>query len=85
MRSVYPASWPVAIGSKRLATWLILSQGAGFSGGTASLRLSGRGTLVLPRAIISGCKFHNGQIVGALEPVTPNLTPPHPATTCSLI
>jgi len=65
MRSVYPASWPVAIGSKRLATWLILSQGAGFSGGTASLRLSGRGTLVLPRAIISGCKFHNGQIVCA--------------------
>jgi hypothetical protein len=74
MRAVYPASWPMAIHSKRLATWLILSQGAGFRGGTAIVRVSGPDTLVLSKAIISGCKFHNGQIVGALEPVAPNLT-----------
>lgn len=74
MRAVYPASWPIPIGSKRLATWLILSQGAGFSGGTAAIRLSGPGILILSKAIISGCKFHNGQIVGALEPVAQNLT-----------
>jgi hypothetical protein len=74
MRAVYPASWPIPIDSKRLATWLILSQGAGFSGGTATIRVSGPETLTLPSAIISGCKFHNGQIVGALEPLAPNLT-----------
>jgi hypothetical protein len=51
MRAVYPASWPIPIGSKRLATWLILSQGAGFSGGTATIHLSGPGTLNIPRAI----------------------------------
>ena len=74
MRAVYPSSWPLAIGAKRLATWLILSEGAGFSGGTATVRLSGPDTLVLTRAIVSGCKFHNGQVVGALEPVAQNLT-----------
>src|SRR5947207_12317191 len=74
MRTVYPASWPIPIGSQRLATWLILSEGAGFSGGTATIRLSGPETLPLSTAIISGCKFHNGQIVGPLEPVAPNLT-----------
>jgi hypothetical protein len=74
MRSVYPASWPIAVGSKRLATWLILSQGAGFSGGTATVHLSGSDTSLLSRAIISACKFHNGQIVGQLESVAPNLT-----------
>jgi hypothetical protein len=74
MRAVYPASWPIPVGSKRLATWLILSQGAGFRGGTATIRLSGPDTLKLPRAIVSGCKFHNGQIVGPLESVAQNLT-----------
>jgi hypothetical protein len=74
MRAVYPASWPIPIGGKRLATWLMLNQGTGFHGGTAAISLSGPGTLILPRAIISGHKFHNGQIVGALEPVARNLT-----------
>jgi hypothetical protein len=74
MRAVYPASWPIPIGGKRLATWLILSRGAGFTGGTATIRLSGPDTLPLSKAIISGCKFHNGQIVGSLEPVAKNLT-----------
>ena len=74
MRAVYPASWPLPIGGKRLATWLILSQGAGFNGGNATIRVSGPDTLTLSKAIISGCKFHNGQIVGSLEPIPPNLT-----------
>ncbi len=74
MRSVYPASWPIPVGSKRLATWLILSQGAGFSGGTVTVRRTGPDTLRLPKAIVAGCKFHNGQIAGSLEPPPPNLT-----------
>src|SRR5258705_8738276 len=52
----------------------MLSQGAGFRGGSATIRLSGPDTLTLSKAIISGCKFHNGQIVGELEPVAPILT-----------
>ncbi len=74
MRAVYPANWPIPIGGKRLATWLMLSQGAAFNGGTADMRLSGPDTLRLRNAIISGHKFHNGQIVGALEPPARNLT-----------
>ncbi|MGO9923251.1 MAG: hypothetical protein ACLQIB_52205 [Isosphaeraceae bacterium] len=74
MRAVYPASWPIPTGSKRLATWLLLSQGAGFSGGTATIRLTGPDTYIPSKAIITGCKFHNGQVVGPLEPVAPNLT-----------
>src|SRR6185369_5962647 len=41
---------------------------------TATIRLSGSGTLNRPRAIFSGSKFHNGQIVGAMEPAPKNLT-----------
>jgi hypothetical protein len=51
MRAVYPASWPIPIGGKRLGTWLMLNQGAGFQGGTAAIRLSGPDTLILPKAI----------------------------------
>ena len=75
MRTVYPASWPIAIGGKRLGTWLMLSQGAGFNGGTAAIRLTGPDTLALSRAIMSCHKFHNGQIVGGLEPLARGLTP----------
>jgi hypothetical protein len=74
MRAVYPASWPIPISSKRLGTWLMLSQGAGFHGGTVTIRCIGPDTLVPSRAIISGHKFHNGQIVGALEPPPRDLT-----------
>ncbi len=74
MRTVYPASWPIAVGTKRLATWLLLSQGEGFQGGQVTIRHSGEDTRLLSRAIISGHKFHNGQIVGALERLGRNLT-----------
>ena len=67
LRSVYPASFPIPVGHGCGARWLVLSQGTGFSGGTASIRISGPDTLTLSKAIIAGCKFHNGQIVGKLE------------------
>jgi hypothetical protein len=67
LRSVYPASFPIPVAHGCGARWLVLSQGAGFSGGTASIRVSGPDTLTLSKAIIAGCKFHNGQIVGKLE------------------
>jgi hypothetical protein len=67
LQSVYPASFPIPVGHGCGARWLVLSQGTGFSGGTASIRVSGPDTLTLSKAIIAGCKFHNGQIVGKLE------------------
>ena len=67
MLFVYPASWPIPVGKPKNAKWMILSQGAGFSGGTATIRVSGPDGLVLSKGAMRGFKFHNGQIVGDLE------------------
>jgi hypothetical protein len=67
MRGVYPSSFPVPADHPCGARWLALSKGAGFTGGTATIQVSGPDSLTLSRAIIAGCKFHNGQIVGKLE------------------
>ncbi len=68
MLLVYPASWPISIGTEKKATWLMLSNGAGFNDGTATIRVSGPDGLVLSTGFVNGNKFHNGQIVGELEP-----------------
>jgi hypothetical protein len=70
MLFVYPAGWPIPIGKQQSVKWMILSQGAGFSGGTATVRVSGPDGLVLSKGAIKGFKFHNGQIVGELEAST---------------
>jgi hypothetical protein len=67
MLLVYPAAWPIPVGQPANAKWLMLSQGAGFNGGTATIRLSGPDGPVLSKAAMRGFKFHNGQIVGDLE------------------
>ena len=64
---VYPASWPIPVGKQKNVKWMILSQGAGFNGGTAAIRVSGPAGLVLSKGAMRGFKFHNGQIVGDLE------------------
>jgi len=67
MLLVYPASWPVPVGKPANVKWMILSQGAGFDGGTATIRVSGPGGPVLSKGAMRGFKFHNGQIAGDLE------------------
>ena len=67
MLFVYPASWPIPVGKQKNAKWMILSKGAGFSGGMATIRVSGPAELVLARGATRGFKFHHGQIVGDLE------------------
>ena len=67
MLFVYPASWPIPVGKPKNVKWMILSQGAGFRGGTATIRVSGPEELVLSTGAMRGFKFHNGQIVGDLE------------------
>jgi len=67
MLFVYPASWPIPVGKQKNVKWMILSQGAGFSGGTATIRVSGPAELVLAKGAMKGFKFHHGQIVGDLE------------------
>jgi len=67
MLSVYPASWPISVGKTENVRWLILSEGAGFNGGTATIRLSGPDGPGFAKGAMRGFKFHNGQIVGDLE------------------
>jgi hypothetical protein len=64
---VYPAAWPMPVGQDGILTWLLLSDGAGFRGGTAAIQVSGPEGLVFSTGIINGAKFHNGQIVGGYE------------------
>src|SRR5271155_376161 len=64
---VYPASWPMPLEKEELLTWLMLSEGAGFSGGTATVEVEGPEGLVFSKGFINGAKFHNGQIVGGYE------------------
>jgi len=64
---VYPAAWPMPVGQDGILTWLLLSDGAGFRGGTAAIEVSGPEGLAFSTGIINGAKFHNGQIVGGYE------------------
>jgi hypothetical protein len=64
---VYPASWPMPLQQEQLLTWLMLSEGAGFKGGTASIEVAGPDGLIISKGFINGAKFHNGQIVGGYE------------------
>ncbi len=64
---VYPAAWPMPVGQEEILTWLMLSEGGGFSGGTLELSVTGPGGLSLTRGFLNGAKFHNGQIVGGYE------------------
>jgi hypothetical protein len=64
---VWPASWPMPTGNEQLLTWLMLSEGAGFTGGWASVDVAGPDGLTIARGFINGAKFHHGQIVGGYE------------------
>lgn len=64
---VYPAAWPMPVGREGILTWLLLSEGAGFRGGTAAIEVSGPEGLAFSTGIVNGAKFHNGQIVGGYE------------------
>jgi hypothetical protein len=64
---VWPAAWPMPVGREELLTWLMLSDGAGFRGGVASIDVEGPDGLNFSSGFINGAKFHNGQIVGGYE------------------
>src|SRR5262245_9272745 len=63
----YPAAWPMPVGQEELLTWLLLSEGAGFKGGAATIEVTGPPGLTFSSGVINGAKFHNGQIVGGYE------------------
>jgi hypothetical protein len=52
---------------EELLTWLMLSEGAGFTCGTATIEVIGPDGLTIRRRFINGAKFHNGQIVDCYE------------------
>ena len=64
---VYPAAWPMPLGGEEILTWLMLSEGSGFAGGAAELRVTGPAGLNFSKGFLNGAKFHNGQIVGGYE------------------
>ena len=64
---VYPAAWPMPVEREEVLTWLMLSEGAGFSGGSATIEVAGPPGLTFTRGVMNGAKFHNGQIVGGYE------------------
>ena len=49
---------------EEILTWLMLSEGSGFTGGTATIEVIGPDRLSIQKGFINGAKFHNGQIVG---------------------
>jgi hypothetical protein len=67
MLLVVPASWPVPLSEEVRVTWLMLSEGAGFSEGTLAIRVTGPEGIEVVGGHMEGAKFHNGQIVGPLE------------------
>ena len=67
MLLVNPASWPVPLLEETRVTWLVLSEGAGFTEGTLTIRVNGPDGLAITHGYMDGSKFHNGQIVGPLE------------------
>jgi hypothetical protein len=71
MLLVYPASWPIPLSEEVRVTWLMLSEGAGFDGGTLAIRVSGPDGLRIASGYLDGSKFHNGQIIGPLETAPP--------------
>ena len=76
MLLVYPANWPIALSEAVLVTWLMLSEGAGFDGGTLTVRVDGPEGLTIAHGYMDGAKFHNGQMVGPLETAPRQTTPP---------
>ena len=64
---VYPAPWPMPVEREEILTWLMLSEGVGFTGSTATIDVVGPDGLTIRRGFINGAKFHNGQIVGGYE------------------
>ena len=54
-------------GREELLTWLMLSEGAGFTGGRALVDVTGPDGLTISKGFMNGAKFHHGQIVGGYE------------------
>jgi hypothetical protein len=75
MLLVNPASWPIPLSEEIRVTWLMLSEGAGFSDGTLNMRVTGPEGVAITSGYIEGSKFHNGQIVGPLETAPKAATP----------
>ena len=74
------------VGQDGILTWLLLSEGAGFRGGTAAIEVSGPEGLAFSTGIVNGAKFHNGQIVGGYElPANAPAGPPRPISTASAL
>jgi hypothetical protein len=64
---VYPAGWPMPLDDEGLLTWLMISEGAGFTSTSVTVEVSGPEGLTIAKGIANGANFHHGQIVGGYE------------------
>ncbi len=76
---VYPAAWPVRMGTKHVAVWFAVSEGAGFSSVRVRLGVDPSCGLAVTRIGLSSSPFHNGQLIGdAVAVFSWEATPEHP-------
>ncbi len=61
---VYPAAWPVRMGTTHVALWYAVSEGAGFSSVRIRLGVDPACGLAVFRVGLSSSPFHNGQVMG---------------------
>src|SRR5262245_8251556 len=58
----YPAAWPLLVGETEPIKWLVVSQGAGFSGLTLELEIDDPAAVSLRKVSVHAYPFDNGQI-----------------------
>src|SRR5262245_23448991 len=58
----YPAAWPIPVGETERIKWLVVSQGAGFSGLTLELDLDDPAAVSFRKVSVHAYPFYNGQI-----------------------
>jgi len=72
----YPAAWPIPVGETQRVKWLVLSQGAGFSGLSLELEIDGPTALSIGKISVHAYPFYNGQITSPTPLATWMTTPP---------
>src|SRR5262249_27396454 len=58
----YPAAWPIPVGETERIKWLVVSQGAGFSGLTLEFDLDDPAAVSFRKVSVHAYPFYNGQI-----------------------
>jgi hypothetical protein len=72
----YPAAWPIPVGQTQRLKWLVLSQGAGFSGLLLDLAIDDPAAVCIGKVSVHAFPFYNGQITAPSALAAWETTPP---------